>query len=269
MRPGELLLWKHVVQTTTSVTNPMTPVSHLCIIFLALALVHPKLIQRTHANDPSHAPTSERTHPVVWAHLMTAWFGGRWDALMIKTERMQITCRTEGKIRKSKLAAEIMQLPPEPKKKGRVCLVFAASAMRANGTDACKNSIAFDADSDPVGIDNGHAASVSHRIEDFEGQLVDSNRSTMGAIKWKWSDNDGEAHKFIAPKSCCVPDGKARLLSPQLGPCHENGWRYHGSLVIRTRGTLTCELNAKKRRIRAQTEKRPEQFFGTLNIGSS
>jgi hypothetical protein len=68
---------------------------------------------------------------------------------------------------------------------------------------------------------------MSHRIEDFEGHLSDSNRSLkgfggtrttnvkMGAIKWRWLDDEGEEHKFLIPKSCYVPDGKVRLLSPQ------------------------------------------------------
>jgi hypothetical protein len=37
----------------------------------------------------------------------------------------------------------------------------------------------------------------------------------MGTLKWKWSDDEGKKHKFLIPKSHCVPDGKVRLLSPQ------------------------------------------------------
>lgn len=164
---------------------------------------------------------------MVWAHLMIAWFGGKWDYITTKIERMQITCRNQRKIRRSQRVAKIMQLPPERKNKGRVYLAFAALAMQARSANAYENSMAFDTDSGPIGIDNRCTACISHRIEDFEGQLYDSNRVIkgfggtrtqnvkMGTIKWKWLDDEGKEHKFIIPKSYYVPDGKVRLLSPQ------------------------------------------------------
>jgi hypothetical protein len=138
-----------------------------------------------------------------------------------------MACRNKRKIRKSKRVAEIMQLPPERKSKGRAYLVYCALAMQANSANAYQNSIAFDTDSGPVGIDNRCTACISDRIEDFEGHLSDSNRSIkgfggtrttnvkMGTIKWKWLDDEGKEHKFLIPKSYYVPDGKVRLLSPQ------------------------------------------------------
>lgn len=201
--------------------------SYVYLIFLAIALVYPQLLERTQANDSSYVPKSQRTYLRIWTHLMIAWFGGKWDAITTKIEHMQITCRNKRRIRKSKRVATVMQLPPECKNKGRVYLVFAALAMQARSANAYENSIAFDTDSGPVGIDNRCTACISHRIEDFEGQLVDSNRSIkgfggtrtknikMGTIKWKWLDDEGQEHKFLIPKSYYVPDGNVRLLSPQ------------------------------------------------------
>jgi hypothetical protein len=102
--------------------NKLVFVSYLYTTFLVLALACPNLIQQTEANDSSYAPKSKRNYFTIWAHLMIAWFGGKWDALLTKIERMQITSRNKRKIRKSKQVAEIMQLPPERKSKGRACL---------------------------------------------------------------------------------------------------------------------------------------------------
>jgi hypothetical protein len=105
-----------------------------------------------------------------------------------------------------------MQLPPECKYKGRKFLAaFAGLAMQTQSANAYENSMAFDTDSGPTGIDNRCAACVSHRIEDFEGQLVDSNRSIkgfggtrtknvkMGTIQWKWLDDEGKEQTILNP----------------------------------------------------------------------
>ena len=149
---------------------------------------------------------------MFWAHLVTArWFGARQGAPTIEAERAQIMRRNKWKIRKSKRAAESAQLPPERKSKGRVCLVLAASVMQANSASARENSVALDADLGPAGIDNRRAPRVSHQIKDFNRQLVDSNQFTkgfggtgaqsvkIGAIKWKWLDDEGKERKFIVP----------------------------------------------------------------------
>jgi hypothetical protein len=61
------------------------------------------------------------------------------------------------------------------KHKGRLLLAFAALAMQTKGANACENNVAFDADSVPIGADNQCTACASHRIEDFQGPLVESN----------------------------------------------------------------------------------------------
>ena len=75
-------------------------------------------------------------------------------------------------------------------------LAFAAVAMQAHGPQQ-NASIPFDTDSEPIGVDNRCSGCISHRIEDFDGPLIDSNRSIkgfggsrmkgvkMGTITWK------------------------------------------------------------------------------------
>ena len=89
------------------------------------------------------------------------------------------------------------------------------------------NTLSFDTDSAPVGIDNRCSGCISHQIDDFEGEVVDCNWAIkgfggtqttnvkMGTLIWKWLDDDRNKHKFWIPKSYYVPDGKVRLLSPQ------------------------------------------------------
>jgi hypothetical protein len=81
------------------------------------------------------------------------------------------------------------------------------------------NSVTFDTDSVPIGVNNQCTGCISHRIKDFEGPLSKSGRSvkgfsgswttnvSIGTIVWKWDD--------IIPKSFYVPEGTVRLLSPQ------------------------------------------------------
>jgi hypothetical protein len=105
-------------------------------------------------------------------------------------------------------------------------LAFAVVAMQ--GTGGLKdNHTSFDTDSAPIGIDNRCTGCISHRIEDFEGPLQESNRAIkgfgrtrttnvkIGTIVWRWNDDQGKHHKFVIPKSFYVPQGNVRLLSPQ------------------------------------------------------
>ena len=38
---------------------------------------------------------------------------------------------------------------------------------------------------------------------------------SQGTLIWKWTDDNGELHRFEIPNSYYVPEGKVRLLSPQ------------------------------------------------------
>ena len=101
-------------------------------------------------------------------------------------------------------------------------------AMSAKGTKAQQQIITFDTDSKPVGIDNQCSAFISHDTNDFIEILMQSDKTIkgfggvkhysnimVGAIKWKWCNDQGRVHKHLISNSYFVPHGKARLLSPQ------------------------------------------------------
>jgi hypothetical protein len=85
----------------------------------------------------------------------------------------------------------------------------------------------FDTDSFDIGIDNRCTKSISHKIKDFDGPLMDTNRKIWGfagtsnanvkirTIKWTILDNVGKPHTIILPGSLYIPEGGVRLLSPQ------------------------------------------------------
>ena len=85
----------------------------------------------------------------------------------------------------------------------------------------------FDTDSENIGIDNRCSACISHKAEDFVGELKHSDRSIkgfggaitrkvmIGTLLWCWLDDQGQTHKFLIPNSYYVPHGGVRLLSPQ------------------------------------------------------
>ena len=89
-----------------------------------------------------------------------------------------------------------------------------------------QREIRIDTDSGPIGIDNRCSGCISHQIDDFvDGQVTKLNRAikgfggtmnmSQGTLIWKWTDDNGELHRFEIPNSYYVPEGKVRLLSPQ------------------------------------------------------
>ena len=104
--------------------------------------------------------------------------------------------------------------------------IMVTIAMSANHT-AAHQTMRYDTDSGPVGIDNRCTACISHRVSDFDGLLEDvqfaikgfgGSRITgikCGTIMWRWADDNGDEHKFCIPNLYYVPAGKVRLLSPQ------------------------------------------------------
>ncbi|MEL7340382.1 MAG: hypothetical protein AAGM67_07855, partial [Bacteroidota bacterium] len=100
-------------------------------------------------------------------------------------------------------------------------------AYQAKSTESYDNLILVDSDSKTVGIDNRCSACISCDLEDFEGDVHDTNVSIKGfggvldtavkkgTIKWTWTNNQGVPHTFRIPNSYYVPHPKHRLLSPQ------------------------------------------------------
>jgi hypothetical protein len=103
--------------------------------------------------------------------------------------------------------------------------------MQANRSNYAKSMVLFDTDAVPVSVDNQCTGCISNRIEDFKGPLVELNQAIKGfggsrttgikisTITWKWTDDSGKEFKFLILKSFYVPDGEARLLSPQHWAC--------------------------------------------------
>ena len=111
--------------------------------------------------------------------------------------------------------------------RGRMHYVMTALMACPAGVSGYNNHVHFDTDSYKIGIDNRCSACILHKIGDFVGNLVDSNKSIRGfggtrtktlkygTLLWKWMDNDGLEHSFKIPNSYYVPEGGMRLLSPQ------------------------------------------------------
>ena len=90
-----------------------------------------------------------------------------------------------------------------------------------------QRQIAFDTDSEPIGIDNRSTRCISSYKTDFEGDLtpiaskirgltgLTKGQLYVGTIVWSIEDDDGVVHKLTIPNSIYCPEVTIRLLSPQ------------------------------------------------------
>ena len=102
--------------------------------------------------------------------------------------------------------------------RGRQIAALVAIAMATSHVNAY-HTMWYDTDSGPVGIDNRCTACLSHEISDFDGPLMDVERSIrgfggsrttgvkQGMLVWTWEDDEGGRHKFVIPNSYYVPAG--------------------------------------------------------------
>ena len=109
----------------------------------------------------------------------------------------------------------------------RLRSVLIYSNIIMNATTTYHNYYPIDTDSESIGIDNRATACISHCIDDFIGELVDTRRTIIGynntktcnlkkgTLRWKWTDDEGLSHTHIIPNSFYSPEGRCRLLSPQ------------------------------------------------------
>ena len=152
----------------------------------------------------------------VWMKRMISYTNNTINRLVIRAENlMQISKRKKKKT--TKVRTRLWK---------STVIINVAVAMQAKSA-AEERTIQFDTDSVPVGIDNRCSACISHKAEDFIGQLKDSSKSIkgfggarttnikVGTLSWTWNDDGGKPHKFIIPNSYYVPSGKVRLLSQQ------------------------------------------------------
>ncbi len=179
----------------------------------------------TKVKDSEYIPKSKRNHLWKWINPMKTWLSEKLKIIEEKVMASKMPTRHK------KLLKAYIQARGSNKRKHHkssiAILVFAAVAMQASGTISQQSKAHFDTDSEPIGIDNRCTGCISHRIEDFDGPLVDSNRSIkgfggsktsnvkIGTISWKWLDHEGQSHKFVIPKLFYVPSGDVRLFSPQ------------------------------------------------------
>jgi hypothetical protein len=110
----------------------------------------------------------------------------------------------------------------------KMCRYFYAMHSELAGhTETDKGPPSFDTDSYEIGIDNRASYSMSHRKEDFEGEIKMTQRRIRGiagtiltkvgygTLLWKIEDDLGRSHQIRLPNSLYVPEGGVRLLSPQ------------------------------------------------------
>ena len=103
----------------------------------------------------------------------------------------------------------------------------AMTLISMSSTTLFHHSVPTDTDSEAIGIDNRATACISHKIDDFIGEIHDSNRVIIGyngsrtsnikigTLRWNWTDDTGLSHSHIIPNSFYSPSGGVRLLSPQ------------------------------------------------------
>ena len=101
--------------------------------------------------------------------------------------------------------------------------VLVYSSTHETQTNVCR----FDTDSVPLRIDNCTSKTLSHKIEDFEGPMIDVNHKVkgiggallsnvkQGTFKLRIEDDQGRPHKIMIPGSLYVPQSGVRLVSPQ------------------------------------------------------
>lgn len=105
--------------------------------------------------------------------------------------------------------------------------VYAASLICMTSAPLFHHVAANDKDSQSIGVDNRASVCISHKLEDFIGEMHDTNRVIIGyngsktsnlktgTICWKWTDDSGVSHVHTIPNSIYSPSGGVRLLSPQ------------------------------------------------------
>ena len=171
-----------------------------------------------------YVPKSQRSNEGAWVTIAKTWLYEQKSYFYERIAKMAIMQQRQAKLRRAYVATKRFHKTTRKQQRGIVAL--AAIAMQA-GSYANENQIQFDTDSEPIGIDNRCTGCISHKIEDFDGPLIESDRSIkgfggsrttnvkIGTITWKWIDDQGMTHKFVIPKSFYVPEGNVRLLSPQ------------------------------------------------------
>jgi hypothetical protein len=179
---------------------------HTYIALLLFQVIYQNEEQTIH----SYEPRGKRTQYQKWLKTIKDYVKTKLTNIGNSNKQWNLNQASRLRIQKKKRIATCMQMPN--KRRGiNSLMAFAAVAMQAS-EGSNDNSVTFDTDSAPVGVDN----CISNQIEDFEGPLLESNRSIkrfggsrtnkvmIGTISWKWQDDEGMIHKFLIPKSFYV-----------------------------------------------------------------
>ena len=133
--------------------------------------------------NENYIPKSKRKKKWEWKCLqpLTKWTN---DIVMTIESSITKLLKTSQHNRKLKTSRGIAHRYRE-RKKGRrwtAILAFAAVAMQANGmeTNYQETMTMFDTDAVEIGVNNRCTGCISDRIEDFEGPMIDSNKSIKG-----------------------------------------------------------------------------------------
>ena len=213
------------------IINKLINIFYAYIIIFFISIIHPgKMNSEGGENNAEYIPKRMRkTNTNLLANKYTfkmirnctEWV---WQSLECMQNRMRVKRR---RMKAKKMAC--------PKPKGRFkgiksIVAFPIVAMPTKDQISVSREqriVNTDTDSDTIGIDNRCSACISHRIEDFIGNPVESKRTIrgfggthtknimMGTLKWSWLDDNGQSHTFHIPNSYYVPHGSVRLLSPQ------------------------------------------------------
>ena len=177
----------------------------LCICILPIVNLY--------ANDANYIPKRKQSRIYKWLR----------DVLNLLWSKCEIYI--EFNIKKSRRRGRRKSNKYSPRRRGSY-FCMSAMAMEVN-SPSYENTVRFDTDSAPVGIDNRCTGCISHVAQDFVGPLRDSDKTIkgfggtrtrnvkIGTLAWKWEDDDGKTSKFLIPNSYYVPEGRVRLLSPQ------------------------------------------------------
>ena len=141
----------------------------------------------------------------------------------------------------------------------RIIVYSTILAMHAAHKRPTGRGVIFDLDSKPIGVDNRCSACISHRAEDFVGDLHDCKRTIKafggsktyniqtGTLRWMWEDDEGRVHAFLIPHSYYVPSGNVRLLSPQHWAKHQEDTKpIIGTRSITTHDAVTLEWGQRR-----------------------
>ena len=204
------------VKVTLSISMAYILVSLLCL--LAVGKEDPE------ANDP-YIPRSQRGNQgnmvKTWAYQQLMKVAKAIEERIDRMKTRRRVRRAVANVRQRTRWRPSLNFLNNKKVKALVAIAMATSHANAHHT------MWHDTDSGPIGIDNRCTACISHVVQDFEGPLVDVEKSIRGfggsrttgvkkgTLRWKWMDDMGEVHEFLIPNSYYVPSGGVRLLSPQ------------------------------------------------------